>query len=87
MVKETITVMNKTGIHLRPATELSKICGRLSSDITIIVGTKRINPKSALMIAGAGINQGDTLEIRCEGDSEEADLRLVLEAIAGGLGE
>lgn len=87
MVKGTITVTNKSGLHLRPATELANIAGKLSSDITIIAGDKKVNPKSTLILMSAGIKKGTTIDIECEGESEEADLKVMLDAIAGGLGE
>lgn len=87
MVKGTITVTNKSGLHLRPATELANIAGKLKSDVTIIAGEKKVNPKSVLILMSAGITKGTTIDIVCEGESEEADLQVMLDAIAGGLGE
>ncbi|MDD6325630.1 MAG: HPr family phosphocarrier protein [Lachnospiraceae bacterium] len=87
MVKGTITVNNKSGLHLRPASELAKIAGKLTSDITIIAGEKKVNPKSVLILMSAGITKGTTIDITCEGPNEEADLQVMLDAIAGGLGE
>lgn len=87
MVKGTITVNNKSGLHLRPASELAKIAGKLTSDITIIAGEKKVNPKSVLILMSAGITKGTTIDITCEGSNEEADLQVMLDAIAGGLGE
>ncbi len=87
MVKGTITVTNKSGLHLRPATELSNIAGKLTSDIQIISGEKTVNPKSVLMLMSAGISKGTTIDITCDGPDEEADLKVMLDAIASGLGE
>ena len=87
MVMGTITVNNKSGLHLRPASELAKIAGKLTSDITIIAGEKKVNPKSVLILMSAGITKGTTIDITCEGPNEEADLQVMLDAIAGGLGE
>lgn len=87
MVKGTITVNNKSGLHLRPASELSKIAGKLQSEITIVKGEMRVNPKSVLMLMSAGIVKGTTIDIECEGATEEADLKVMLDAIASGLGE
>ena len=87
MVKGTITVNNKSGLHLRPDYELAKIAGKLRSEITIVAGEKRVNPKSVLILMSAGITKGTTIDIICEGETEEADLQVMLDAIAGGLGE
>lgn len=87
MVKSKITVTNKSGLHLRPAAVLSKIAEKLDSDITIISGDKYVNPKSVLILMSAGIKQGTEIEIQCEGAAEAEDLQVLLDAIAGGLGE
>lgn len=87
MVKGTITVNNKSGLHMRPASELAKAAGKLRSEITIVAGEKRVDPKSILLLMEAGITKGMTIEIICEGESEEADLKVMLDTIAGGLGE
>lgn len=87
MVKGTITVTNKSGLHLRPASELSKIAGKLTSEITILTGEKRVNPKSVLILMSAGITKGTEIEIVCEGSTEETDLKIMMDAIASGLGE
>lgn len=87
MAKGTITVNNESGLHMRPASELAKVAGKLRSEITIVAGEQRVNPKSVLFLMGAGITKGTTIEIICEGETEEEDLKVMLDAIAGGLGE
>ena len=87
MRKRTVTLADDGGLHLRPASELAKIAGKLTSDITIIAGEKKVNPKSVLILMSAGITKGTTIDITCEGPNEEADLQVMLDAIAGGLGE
>lgn len=87
MISQKTTVVNKSGLHLRPAADLSKLATSMSSQITIIAGTKRVNPKSVLMLMGAAIVKGTEIEIVCEGENEAEDLRRLVEAIESGLGE
>lgn len=87
MVESTIYVRNKTGLHLRPATELSQLCAQMSSDISIIFGEKIINPKSVLMLIGAGIKQGSKIIIKVDGENEAEDLKKIEDAINSGFGE
>lgn len=87
MVSAKITVTNKSGLHLRPASELSHIATGLDSEITLIKGDKRVNPKSVLLLMSAGISCGDEITVECEGETEEEDLQTILDAIASGLGE
>lgn len=87
MVSQKTTVVNKSGLHLRPAADLSKLASSMTSDITIVAGDKKVNPKSVLILMSAAITQGTEIEIICEGENEEEDLRRLVEAIESGLGE
>lgn len=87
MVSQNITVTNKSGLHARPASELSKIATRCESDVIIRIGEKSINPKSILNIMSAAIRCGTEIIVECTGATEEADLKALIEAIEGGLGE
>lgn len=87
MVESTIYVRNKTGLHLRPASELSQLCAKMKSDITIEFGDKILNPKSVLLLMGAGIKQGSKITIKVEGENEEADLKAIEDMINSGFGE
>ncbi|SCP96541.1 HPr family phosphocarrier protein [Anaerobium acetethylicum] len=87
MVSQKIKVINKSGLHLRPAGELTKIAGKCLSDITLVKGEKRVNPKSVLILMSAGIMCGDEIIVECDGPTEEEDLKTIVAAIESGLGE
>ena len=87
MVSQKITVTNKSGIHARPAGELVQVASKCSSDVVIQVGEKRVNPKSILMLMAAAIRCGTEITVECDGETEEEDLKKMLDAIESGLGE
>lgn len=87
MVEKTMIVRNETGLHLRPATELSNLCLKMDSEIKLIHKGKTINPKSVLLLMGAGIKQGSEITIQCKGPNEAEDLNQIVEMINGGFGE
>lgn len=87
MISEKVRVRNVTGLHLRPATELSDICSKCPCDVTIVHPKGRINPKSVLMLMSAAIKAGAEIEVRCNGEDEENSLRKIIGAIKGGFGE
>ncbi len=87
MVSQKITVVNKSGIHARPAGMLVQVASKCASDIVIRVGEKRVNPKSILMLMAAAIRCGTEITVECTGETEEEDLKKIIDAIAGGLGE
>lgn len=87
MVSQKVTVKNASGLHARPAGELAKLCSRCKSDIIIVAGEKRINPKSILILMSAAIRCGTEITVECTGETEKEDLEAVIAAINGGLGE
>jgi phosphocarrier protein HPr len=87
MVSQATTVINKSGIHARPAGELSKVASKCDSDIIIKVGERNVNPKSILNLMAAAIRCGTDIVVECTGETETEDLKKIIDAIAGGLGE
>lgn len=74
MIKESIVIKNETGLHARPATEISKIAMKYKCNVNIGVNGKMINAKSPLMIMSAGIKSRTELDILCDGEDEEIAL-------------
>ncbi|MDF2586547.1 MAG: hypothetical protein K0S41_388 [Anaerocolumna sp.] len=87
MVSQKITVTNKSGIHARPASELAAVCTKCSSDVTILVGERKVNAKSILNLMAAAIRCGTEITVECNGATEKEDLEKIINAIASGLGE
>ena len=71
MNKERVIIENETGIHARPATEISKIAMKYPCDVFLLVNEKKINAKSPLMIMAAGIKTKTEVEILCDGEDED----------------
>ena len=86
-VEKKITIKNKSGLHARPAGELVRIASKCESDVTIMVGERKVNPKSILNLMAAAIRCGTEIEVMCSGNTEEQDLKEITNAITGGLGE
>lgn len=87
MLSKKLTVINPSGLHLRPAGVLSQTAMKFKSDVTIQSGNKTIAAKSVLNIMAAGIKCGTEVELICSGPDEEEALKVVSEAIERGLGE
>lgn len=87
MVSKKVTVSNMTGFHLRPAGILCKIAMNYQSSVHFQFGTVTANAKSVLSVLGAGVKNGDEIEIICEGPDEQEALDSVVKGIEDGLGE
>lgn len=87
MVSREVTIVNPSGLHLRPAGNLSQTAMRFKSDVIITFKEKTIVAKSVLNVMAAGIRCGDKIKVSCSGLDEDEALKVICEAIRSGLGE
>lgn len=87
MLSKTLTIVNPSGLHLRPAGVLSQTAMKFKSDVIIEYGEKRIVAKSVLNVMAAGIKCGAEIKLICDGEDEETAMNTMTEAIESGLGE
>jgi phosphotransferase system HPr (HPr) family protein len=72
----TVTVLNPTGFHARPARSFvdTATASYPQTKITVTKGAKVINGKSVLSMLTLGAKCGDTIVIEAEGGDEAAAL-------------
>ena len=87
MVSEKVTIVNKQGLHARPAGLFVKEMAAFQSNITIINGEKKVNAKRVMQMMSACIKCGTEIEIQCEGPDEAEMLQKAIELIKSGLGD
>lgn len=87
MISKTLTVVNPSGLHLRPAGVLAQTAMKFKSEITIECGEKKIAAKSVLNVMAAGIKKGTEITLICDGEDEEEAMNTLSAAIESGLGE
>lgn len=79
VAERTVTIRNKLGLHVRPASLFVEAASKFKSDIYIIKDGERVNGKSIMGVLSLAAGQGSDLTIRAEGeDCEEA-----VEALSG----
>ena len=71
MIKETIKIKNKLGIHARPATLLAQEAGKYKSEIFISKDGIEVNAKSIMDIMMIAAEHGSTLNISINGPDEQ----------------
>lgn len=87
MVSKKVQVINKQGFHMRPANDFVREMAKFKSDIHLVLDEKDVNGKSIMNIMAACIKCGSEIEVRCEGEDEQAMLNKAVELIESGLGE
>jgi phosphocarrier protein len=87
MIKTSISISNKLGLHARASAKLTKLAGSFPCEVWIAKGERRVNAKSIMgvMMLAAGI--GSTVEIDTEGDREQEAMDALLALINDKFGE
>lgn len=65
------TLINKQGLHARPATLFCKEAAKFKSDIKMKFGDKEANAKSLIAILALGLTEGSEIEVTATGEDEE----------------
>jgi phosphocarrier protein len=72
-VTREITVLNRLGLHARPAAMFVKVCNRHKSDIWVEKDGEQVNGKSIMGLMMLAAGQGSKLRVTCEGvDADKA---------------
>jgi len=87
MVTQEVTIVNKLGLHARPAALLVKTAGKFSSDIIFRKGNLEINGKSIMGVMMLAAEQGAKIIIRVEGSDEKQALKAIVEIFETKFGE
>ncbi len=83
MVSKKIKVLDKKGLHMRPAKDLSQIAVSSSARVKVRYNGCDYNAKSLIGMLGAGIKYGSEIEIICDGEEEELTLQMMIDYLEG----
>lgn len=87
MISKKVTVIDETGLHLRPAGILCKEACKYKSKIEFKTDKGTANAKSILSVLGACVKKGDEIELICDGEDENEALENIASSIENGLGD
>jgi Phosphotransferase System HPr (HPr) Family len=87
MAEREVKIVNKLGIHARPAAEIVKTAGKFRSGITIVRDDLEVNAKSIMGVMMLAAEFGAVIVVRAVGDDAEAALDALAQVIAAKFGE
>jgi len=80
------TIVNRLGLHARPAMAFVDAAGRYASTITVRKGGTTVDGKSIMQMMMLAATQGSTLEITAEGEDAEQACDGLARIVAEGFG-
>ncbi len=72
MVEKKVQVINRLGLHARPAALVVQKANRFKSEITLQKEDLEVNAKSILSVMALAAEMGSLVTIRAEGEDEDA---------------
>ncbi len=87
MISETITIINKLGLHARAASKLVNCVSQFESEVSITKKGNRVNAKSIMGVMMLAASKGVKLELEIDGDDEQACHDALVELINNRFGE
>ena len=87
MIKKTARIVNKLGLHARPAALLVSTASRFDAEIFFSKEGLRVNGKSIMGVMMLAAEKGSELVVEAEGPDEIDAVDALLKVIESGFGE
>jgi len=87
MIRKSITIPNKYGLHTRAAAKLVDISRKFASKIELVSAKETSDCKSIMALITLGAKKGSIFELVVAGSDEAEALEAVTQLITGCFGE
>ena len=87
MIKSSIVIVNKLGLHARASAKLTKLAGSFASEVHLSRNGRRVNAKSIMGVMMLAAGLGSEVEIEIEGIDEDAAMKAIVALIDDKFGE
>jgi phosphocarrier protein HPr len=86
-LEKDVKIVNKYGLHARPAMQFVEVANKFNSQIQVSNGTLTVDAKSIMSVMRLAATQGTVLTIRADGSDNEQALKALESLVAEGFGE
>jgi len=87
MIKKTVTIINKLGLHARAAAKFVNMASRFESDVCLISSERRADGKSIMGIMMLAAPQGTSVELEIDGTDEQIMMDELVDLVNNRFGE
>ncbi|SFM96702.1 HPr family phosphocarrier protein [Variovorax sp. OV329] len=87
MIKKSVTISNKLGLHARASAKLTKLAGSFPCEVWLSRGDRRVNAKSIMGVMMLAAGLGVTIEVETSGEQEEQAMDALIALINDKFGE
>jgi phosphocarrier protein HPr len=87
MIRTTVTISNKLGLHARASAKLTKLAGGFQCEVHMSRSARRINAKSIMGVMMLAAGLGSEVELETDGPDEQAAMDALIALINDKFGE
>lgn len=87
MIKITVPIINKLGLHARASAKFVSLAARFQSSLDVTKGNKTVNGKSIMGVMMLAASKGCDLELQFEGPDETEMAKAMTDLISNRFGE
>lgn len=87
MTERPVTILNKTGLHIRPARLFVETANRFHSTVRVLTGDREADGRSILSLMLIELTPGAEILIRTEGDDEQQAATALAALVESGFSE
>ena len=87
MIRTTVTISNKLGLHARASAKLTKLAGSFQSEVHLSRNSRRVNAKSIMGVMMLAAGMGAEIEVETAGVDEQQAMDALLALINDKFGE
>jgi phosphocarrier protein len=87
MIKTTVTISNRLGLHARASAKLTKLAGGFACDVFMSRNGRRVNAKSIMGVMMLAAGLGSEVELETSGADEQQAMTAIAALINDKFGE
>jgi len=87
MMERSVEIVNKNGLHARPAAEIVKLSSKFQCEITIVRDDLEVNGKSIMGVMMLAAEFGSNILVRANGPDAEQAVNAIADLVAAKFGE
>jgi phosphocarrier protein HPr len=87
MIRTTLVISNKLGLHARASAKLTKLASSFQCEVFMTRNSRRVNAKSIMGIMMLAAGLGAEVELETEGEDEQQASDAIAALVADKFGE
>ncbi len=87
MIKTSVTISNKLGLHARASAKLTKLAGSYPCEVWLARGDRRVNAKSIMGVMMLAAGMGASVDLETEGEREQEAMDALVALMNDKFGE